>query len=259
MYTNLTENNIYYDFIGQGDKIILFLHGWGCKGETFLPIIQQLPQQYKALILDFQNHGRSAAPNKPFYVEDFAMSVVSLLQQLELKQVYVVAHSFGARVACWAAAHYPELFKKIIITGGAGVVLPKKSGFKFKTAMYKIQKNILYFFSRFQFLQKSIANLQEALVQKYGSPDYKSLSPSMRKTFVNVIQQDLREYYPLIQQSTLLIWGSNDTETPIEAARIMESLIPDAAVVEFENKGHFAFLEESYRFTKILEQFFSED
>jgi len=92
-------------------------------------------------------------------------------------------------------------------------------------------------------------------VQKYGSPDYKRLNPNMRKTFVKVINQDLTEYLPQIKASTLLVWGSVDTETPLWMGQKLEKEIPDAGLVVFEGRTHFAFLEEAQRFLVIVNTF----
>ena len=81
-------------------------------------------------------------------------------------------------------------------------------------------------------LFKSLTDrIGEALVQRYGSPDYAALDSEMRKTFVKVISQDLSEYYPRFSHSTLLVWGRQDTETPLWMGKKMEEWIPDAGLV----------------------------
>ena len=80
----------------------------------------------------------------------------------------------------------------------------------------------------------------------------------MKKTFNRVISLDLTDRYPLIQQSTLLIWGENDTETPLWMGKKMEELIPDAGLVLFEGGSHFAFLEQADRFCVIAKHFLLE-
>ena len=42
MYTDFNENNIYYDIFGEGKNYILLLHGWGCSGEIFDPVVNLL-------------------------------------------------------------------------------------------------------------------------------------------------------------------------------------------------------------------------
>ena len=52
---------------------------------------------------------------------------------------------------------------------------------------------------------------REALIQKFGSPDYRALSGEMRKTFVKVISLDLTDRLEQIKAPTLLYWGAQDT------------------------------------------------
>ena len=81
----------------------------------------------------------------------------------------------------------------------------------------------------------------------------------MRRTFVKVINQDLSDLYPQIRQSTLLIWGDADTETPLWMGREMEKQIPDAGLVILEGGTHFAYLEQIQRFNTICKHFLKED
>jgi len=97
----------------------------------------------------------------------------------------------------------------------------------------------------------------ERLRQHYGSADYKLLKTEvMRNTFVKVITQDLSEMLSEIKASTLLIWGSGDTATPLWMGQKMEKEIPDAGLVVFEGRSHFAFVEEAQRFQTIVNTFF---
>ncbi len=78
----------------------------------------------------------------------------------------------------------------------------------------------------------------------------------MRQTFVKVIGLDL---YPLladVKASTLLIWGGDDTETPLWMGQQMEQQMKDAGLIVFDRRTHFAFIEEWERFLLIVKQFF---
>ena len=81
----------------------------------------------------------------------------------------------------------------------------------------------------------------------------------MRKTFVKVVNQDLTELYSRFHASTLLIWGDEDTETPVWMAKEMEKQIPDAGLVILEGGTHFAYLEQISRFNVIVRQFLKGD
>ena len=61
---------------------------------------------------------------------------------------------------------------------------------------------------------------------KSGSSDYNNSSPKMRAILSKVVNEDLKHVMPSIKCPTLLVWGKNDTATPLRDAEIMEKLIP---------------------------------
>ena len=64
---------------------------------------------------------------------------------------------------------------------------------------------------------------------------------------------------PMIKCPTLLVWGENDTATPLADALKMERLIPDAGLVTFSGAGHYSFLDNPYQFAAVIRSFLSEE
>ena len=94
---------------------------------------------------------------------------------------------------------------------------------------------------------------------KAGSADYRSSSPLMRMVMSKSINQDLTPLLPSIKASTLLMWGENDTATPMRDARIMEKNIPDAGLVVFKDAGHYSFLDQPGQFRAVTQNFFKSE
>ena len=105
---------------------------------------------------------------------------------------------------------------------------------------------------------KRVAVFREALVQKFGSADYRALPPSFRATFNKVIHQDLAPCLPGIRSSTLLIWGAKDDQTPLWMGQTMEKEIPDAGLIVLKDAGHFAYLDRYQDFRTIVNKFLEE-
>ena len=60
---------------------------------------------------------------------------------------------------------------------------------------------------------------------------------------------------PQIAQPTLLVWGRNDTATPLSDGKKMEQSIPDAGLVVLEG-GHYSFLESPAIFENVMRSYF---
>ncbi|MEI3427780.1 MAG: alpha/beta hydrolase [Christensenellales bacterium] len=126
----------------------------------------------------------------------------------------IIAHSFGGRVALYLAANEPQLVKRLLLTGCAGIKKPQTPEQQKRSARYQRLKGIVSIAGPRRALQGAVGLLSE-LRQKYGSPDYNALSEDMKKTFVKVVNEVCCPLLPRVQASTLLVWGENDTETPL--------------------------------------------
>lgn len=96
----------------------------------------------------------------------------------------------------------------------------------------------------------------EKLRGRTGSSDYRNSSPMMRAIMSRCVNEDLKHVMPDIKASTLLIWGEEDTATPLSDAKTMEKLIPDAGLVSFPGCGHFSFLDNPFGFRSVMKSFF---
>ena len=92
-----------------------------------------------------------------------------------------------------------------------------------------------------------------------GSADYKASAPVLRETMKTILNEDMSQLLPNIKVPTLLIWGTNDKDTPISDAKKMENLIPDSGLVEYKNSGHFSYLENLQNCNAVLNEFFKND
>ncbi|WP_245783998.1 alpha/beta fold hydrolase [Alicyclobacillus macrosporangiidus] len=241
---------IAYDIDGQGPPM-LFLHGWGGSAKSFLPVYQTFFQWFRVIAIDFPGFGESTQPPAVWGVGEYAECVYKFLKALGIEKTHVIAHSFGGKVTIWLAAHHPEVVDKITLVNAAGVK-PKRSlqyyvkVYTFKTCKKLYQWGLLG--------PRSDERLQK-LYARFGSRDYQEAG-AMRNIMVRVVNQHLDSLLPRIQSPTLLIWGENDTATPVRDGKIMERWIPDAGLVVLKDAGHFSYLDQLGSFNKIVKHFY---
>lgn len=259
MITEIDQVRLHWEETGETGSRVLLLHGWGCDISLMQPVAEALRKSHRVLMVDFPGHGESGRPPEPWGVPEYAANLVHFLRETGFFPCAVVAHSFGCRVAAWIAGEQPELFTKMIFTGAAGIRPKQTEAAKARAEKYKKLRERAEKIKKIPLLRSAAESMEEKLRRKYGSPDYNRLDEEMRKTFVKVVNLDLTERYDRIHQSTLLIWGDQDTETPIWMGREIEKRINDCALIPFEGGSHFAYLEQLERFNTIAAEFFKED
>lgn len=233
-----------YEIYGEG-KTVLFLHGWGGEINSFLPILQELKSKYRCVAVDFLGFGKSDYPNVPFSVSDYKDSVVYLLDYLKLRKIDIIAHSFGGRVAFKLMSENPNYVKSAILIAPAGIRGRRRLLVSIKIAIHKIKK-----------LLHKFGAISSDSLEKDGSEDYKGLIPVMKKTFINVVNEDLSKDIKKIRLPVLLVHGINDTAVPLYMIKKIKRLIPTSDYISLFG-GHFCYISDSYRFNKIAISFLS--
>lgn len=253
MKLDINGITIHYEVAGQGAPLLL-LHGWGGRTGSMQPIANSLVDMRTVYNIDFPGFGESTTPPVPWSVTEYTDCLVAFLQKLALDKFDIVAHSFGGRVTLLLASTHPEMVGKIVITGGAGLISHRGLQYYSKVYTYKLGKKMLKHPWMVGVAKTFGVDLQKRAASA-GSQGYREMSGVMKRTFVRVVNQDLRYCLPKIQSSTLLIWGEKDGEAPLWMGKVMEKGIKDAGLVVFEGRGHFAYLEELPRFVKIVRTF----
>ncbi len=239
---------------GTGEPVLL-LHGWGAQIESFAPVIFALQKYRRVIALDLPGFGKSGYPDKPWTVADYMAFTVAFLKRIGEEKVDIVCHSFGGRITMMLAATHPELVKKIVFVDAAGIRPRRKPKYYIKVWSYKLAKKI----ARVGWLVaalKAVGVDVQKKIQAAGSSDYKALPDHMKKTFVNVVNQDLSGYLKQIKSPSLLIWGENDEDTPLWYGQKMEKEIADAGLVVLKNAGHFSYLDQFPQFIAVVNSFF---
>lgn len=243
--------NIEYTSTGSGDIPVLLLHGWGSSFDVYKGIMTALSDRCTLYALNFPGCGKSDTMEKPWDLDDYCSLVLKFIKALDIKNPILIGHSHGGRVSLKLAATKAFAVPKIVLLDAAGLIPKKSMRQKMRARSFKIIKGAL---SVPLWKNKTEGLLNKARAH-YGSADYNAAPEVLRKTLVSLVNTDLRDIIPNIECPTLLIWGENDTATPLEDAKIIEKLIPDAGLCVIKGTGHYSFCERPYEAHAILRSF----
>ena len=99
-----------------GDPTAVLVHGNGGHARWWDPLVPTLVPGWRLMVPDLRGHGESDWPEPPGYrLEDFAVDLMGVLDQLTPDPVALVGHSMGGRVAAWCALHHPQRIRKLAL------------------------------------------------------------------------------------------------------------------------------------------------
>jgi pimeloyl-ACP methyl ester carboxylesterase len=245
--------NLHYSENGEGKAIVL-MHGWGCNIHTFKLLDNFLLEHFKVYNIDFPGFGKSQEPPTAWGTADYETHFKAFLKVLNIENPILIGHSFGGRIAIRTAKDTP--IHKMILIGSAGIKPTRTLEYYAKVYSFKAMR----FFAELPLIYQLFGKkMIEDRRKKAGSADYQNASEVMRGTLSKVVNEDLRHFMPNIKAPTLLIYGENDTATPVKDAKIIEKLIPDAGLIIMKNASHYVFLEQAASVHAIIDHFLAKD
>lgn len=116
MTTEATAPTIHTTEVGDTGARVAFLHGLFGQGRNFATIARALQPEFRSLLVDLPNHGRSS------WTQDFGYELLAAMVADRLRDgfaadgaVHVVGHSMGGKVAMVLALRNPELVDRLVV------------------------------------------------------------------------------------------------------------------------------------------------
>ncbi len=274
----------YYEWVkAQEDTkvkpVMVFIHGWAGSARYWESTAIALSKDFDCLLYDMRGFGRSngkipvlaaasvdeTTEELTYELDEYAQDLAALLDGLELKKVYLNAHSTGASVATIFLNLYPERVEKAILTC-SGVFEYDEKAFaafhKFGGYVVKFRPKWLAkipFVDRMfmaRFLKRSIPKSdRQAFLDDFLMADYAAAIGTM----VTAVSENAAKFMPQeftsLTVSTLLVAGEYDQIIPPAMGRQAASLSDKVEFVLMPNTAHFPMLEDPITYLKSVRQF----
>ena len=282
----------YYEWVKaqedtQVKPVMVFIHGWAGSARYWESTAKALVKDFDCLLYDMRGFGRSnglspiiamteavedsPAPEKEiieeltYELDEYARDLAALLDGLELKKVYLNAHSTGASVATLFLNLYPERVEKAILTC-SGVFEYDEKAFaafhKFGGYVVKFRPKWLAqipFVDRMfmaRFLKRSIPKRdRQAFLDDFLMADYAAAIGTM----VTAVSENAAKFMPQeftnLTVPTLLVAGEYDQIIPPTMGRQAAALSDKVEFVLMPNTAHFPMLEDPQTYLSCVQQF----
>lgn len=236
---------------------VVLLHGWGRSLGALRPLGELLANSCRVVLLDLPGFGLSPLPAEAsnegggWGTYEYSERVKRFLDQSGINSCILIGHSFGGRISVQLASRYPELTDGLVLIGSHG--LKRK-----RAPIGVLRLKAIRFLGT---LSKKIDGatgtrlFAHYFAPRFGSADYKAAG-DLRKTLVKTVNEDLSQEAARIKAPTLLLWGENDEQTPLDLAHSFHSLIVDSELHAFPHKGHEPFSDVgAHLMAKYIETF----
>ncbi|WP_075259719.1 alpha/beta fold hydrolase [Herbaspirillum camelliae] len=262
---------IHYNDMGEGEKIVVMLHGsgpgasgWANFHRNLEPLVQQ---GYRVILMDCPGWSKSDPVVSTGSRSDLnARSLKGLLNAIGIViPVHIIGNSMGAHSAVAFALANPERVAKLVLmgggTGGPSQFVPMPTeGIKSIQALYRQPtiENLKKMMSIFVFDPSSLTEemyqtrLNNIVSRKDHLENFVKSAEANPKQF-----PDLGHRLSEIKAETLIIWGRDDRFVPFDIGLRLVWGLPNAELHIFNRCGHWAQWEHAEKFNRMVLDFFS--
>jgi sigma-B regulation protein RsbQ len=262
----LHRNNVHVT--GEGNKAIIFAHGFGCAQELWRLIVPAFESDYKVILFDYTGSGNS---DKSFYeqrkynsLNGYTQDLLDVIKALKLDNVIFIGHSVSTIIGALAAIAHPSYFSKLVMVCPSPCYLNDehyRGGFErdeIDALLHTMENHYLDWAA--YFASKVMANgerpeLKEELKDSFCKNDPVIANQFARVTFLSDNRNDLKA----LKTPTLILQCINDVIAPVEVGQYVHEQIEGSTLRIMEASGHCPNLSAPEETINLIKAYLQKD
>lgn len=229
MFIKIDNRKLHYKKIGNGERSIIFVHGWGGSLYSLHALAMLASGDFTCYLIDLPGFGKSDSPPPQWGIEGYSEVLICFIKQLNIKNPNYVGHSFGGEIGLFIASQNTTMFDFLVLCNSAF-----KRGNKKSLAITLMRKIFSTGLGQGK-IARSIRGLYYHIFHR--SSDLTKY-PHLENNFRKIVKEDLTQLIPSIKTKTLILWGEEDSVTPVIWAYELKRLISNSKIVVFPNCTH---------------------
>jgi esterase len=239
-----------HQFGTENPKTVVILHGLFGISDNWVTLGKQLAQQYRVIIPDLRNHGRSShAPAMSYQI--MAEDVALLIDRFNLKTTCLLGHSMGGKVAMQLALNQPELINRLVVVDIApGPVTVKQVHLNIIKAMKSVDFDQLH--NRSDIDQYLADSLPDNAVRLFVMKNLYRIAPgrfgwrcnlAAIETNIDHLMEGVQADSPF-RNPTLFLKGGNSNYITEDDHTLIHELFPIHTLLTIPDTGHWLHAEQ---------------
>jgi sigma-B regulation protein RsbQ len=232
---------------GNGDRPMLFAHGYGCDQSMWRFVTPAFSDEYKIVLFDHVGCGNSDpnAFSKSRYssLHGYARDVLEIVDELGLQKVTFVGHSVSSMIGALAAIDRPELFENLVMVGPSPCYINDGEyigGFEradIDGLLEALENNHLGWSASMAPL--IMGNTERPELSAELEASFCRTNPAFAQHFARVtFLSDNRADLPRIETRTLILQCQTDAIAPASVGEYCHRHIPNSQFALLDATGH---------------------
>jgi len=254
------ERELFVREAGSPDAPPLVLvHGWGFDGEmNYFNVIEELAENFRVIVPDHRNHGKSDWIRGRFDVGDLADDLAGVLDAVGVRRATVFGYSLGGMVAQELARRHPGRVDKLILAATAAHPIHRLR------PLARIGMWLARSVARFSI--REIAAVTAKLMKHGGALDPKNdrwMRAALLRRDPTLFYEaghaawrfDSRQWVGKLSQPAMVIITESDHIVEPVAQHQLADLIANATVIELAGADHDSIIADPDSYIRAIRKF----
>jgi len=250
--------DLTYEDLGTGD-VIVFIHGQPFNRSMWNYQSQVFSKLNRLIIPDLRGYGESVTTEPIVLLDELALDIIYLLDELAVQKAVFVGLSMGGQVALEIYRLAPHLMKGLVLADtdaraeNASSYLSRKQLAK-SLLNYGMEKytaeNIGHYLCQntFNIKREVLDHLRHMMITT-------DAAGAAAVQFGRAERRDHTEILLNIDFPTLIIVGDQDVFTPVTTAEHMQTRMKGAELAVIKDAGHMPNMEQPEQFNQLLKNY----
>jgi pimeloyl-ACP methyl ester carboxylesterase len=245
-----------YQRVGSGPPLVL-LHGFIVDRRMWNRQVDDLSSDFDVISWDIPGCGESADTPEEFSMLEFAECLADLMDHAQITAAHLLGLSWGGTLALVFHERFPARVRSLILadtyagwTGSLGV---DAAGQRLNRCLQESRLEPGDWVP--QWVPEAFSpGARQDLLEELGAIMW-DFHPIGFRAMSRAVQPDFSDALAVVDVPTLLIWGQEDTRSPVACGEKMKNQIKGARLVIIPEAGHLSNMEEPQRFDAEVRTF----
>jgi non-heme chloroperoxidase len=256
---------LFYKDWGTG-KPVIFIHGWVLNADIWeYQMTELINHDLRCIAYDRRGCGRSSQPGWGYDYDRLADDLAALIEQLDLHEVTLVAHSMGGgEIVRYLSRHGVDRIARIVFVASTTPFLLKTTDNPdgvdksfYDHMVTEVNKDRPYYLASvapvFFGVELPNSSVSSEMMQWAVGLALQAAPKAAIDTIRTLSETDLRADLRTVTVPTLIIHGDRDKYVPIKVSGYKTAqLIPSSQLIVYEGAAHGLLITHKERFNRDL-------
>lgn len=238
----------YLDLGSSEGPPVVLLHQTPRSVDEFRDVIPRLAAEHRVLAIDNPGYGCSEVPDHLPAVEEYADTIVALLDHLRVPQAVLVGHHTGAILAIDIAARHPDRVARLVLSGPPYMDQAMRDVLRDISVQWRVRPDGSHMQEKWE---KFMGWVDDPAIVHRVVADLLRAGETSEYGHLACADYRMEDTLPLVRSPALILVGRSDFFANNPANAVVAETIPDSEVVMLDG-GVFLPTESPEAFARAV-------